>query len=195
MPTSAIINLLKKQAWNLIFVAAFLVLLLHPDARPWLLRRFFDVGLFSPQLEGEEVKSGQQLTPFNLVDAAGNSFQIPDEQQRWVLVNFWAPWCPPCRAEMPSLQKLYDSLKSDPRITIRLVEVDGDWQRSGKFLQQEHINIPNMALSGKVDPAAFSGTLPTTLLLNAEGRLVWKKEGLANYASPAFRKQLLSLIK
>lgn len=186
--------LLRKQASNILFGVALLFLFLYPDARPWLMQRMFDAGLFKARMETALPKEKMVSSFPNLVDAQGRAVSPNTFQNKVVLINFWAPWCPPCRAEMPSLQHLYKELEHDPRFVILLVDMDGDQQKAGAFLQRKEITIPNFSISSAVDKALFSGTLPTTVVLAPGGKLVWKHEGLANYANPDFRKQLADLV-
>lgn len=185
--------LLRKHASNILFGVALLFLFLHPDARPWLMQRMFDSGLFKARMETALPKEKMVSSFPNLVDAQGGELPLKAITEKVVLINFWAPWCLPCRAEMPSLQQLYKELENDQRFTILLVDMDGDQQKAGAFLQRKEITIPNYSISSAVDKALFSGTLPTTVVLAPGGKLVWKHEGLANYANPDFRKRLADL--
>ncbi len=65
--------------------------------------------------------------------------------------------------------------------------------KARKYLQKNGFDLPLAIRSGNVSPEIFSGTLPTTIVLNKEGRIVLKQEGIANYNTAEFMQQLKSL--
>jgi thiol-disulfide isomerase/thioredoxin len=107
-----------------------------------------------------------------------------------VFINFWATWCPPCRAEMPSLQELYNELKDDHRIVFLFINEDEDVAKAKRYLQKEQYTMPLLTRTGNIPAAFYSGTLPTTVILNKEGQVIFKHEGIAAYNTGAFIQQL-----
>jgi thiol-disulfide isomerase/thioredoxin len=97
----------------------------------------------------------------NLQDLDGKTHKLGDYKGRVVLVNFWATWCPPCRREMPSLQRLYLKLQGEPFQVLALDQAES-FDRV-------------FAFSGELDP---SPTFP--ILLDAQGQVSaqWKVQGL-----------------
>lgn len=57
---------------------------------------------------------------FTLQDIDGKTHSLAEYRGKVVLVNFWATWCPPCRAEMPSIERLYASMKGKPFVVLAL---------------------------------------------------------------------------
>jgi len=108
-------------------------------------------------------------------DLDGVSFQIEDYRGQWLVVNYWAIWCGPCRKEVPDLNGL------DQRSDVSVLGVD--WDKSPKELSQK--NAADIGIEFRVtneDPSAFLGikrpeVLPTTLILNPEGEVVAKLKG------------------
>lgn len=88
-----------------------------------------------------------------------------------VVLNFWAPWCPPCRVEMPWLDHLQ---KNDPAIVVLGVEYDSDeYANAAEFAQRKAITYPlvrsSAVLQQKLDAIHI---LPTTLFISRSGRVV-----------------------
>jgi thiol-disulfide isomerase/thioredoxin len=99
-----------------------------------------------------------------------------------VLLNFWATWCGPCRAEIPELVALQNRYKDRLQI-IGLVVDDDDAKEIRKVIESEGINYP-VALANPETRFAYGGiaALPTVFVVNSDGRVVQKHVGLFNPA-------------
>ncbi len=104
-----------------------------------------------------------------------------DTKGKVVFINFWASWCPPCLAEMPSINALYNKLKDNPRVLFICVDADSDFSTSIAFMEKHQYDLPVYNMLNAVPPSFFSGTLPTTIIINSNGNMVQKHEGIANY--------------
>lgn len=191
----------NKKKWlrivgNIIFYGALLLLLFNPTAKGWFLRQLMEVGLFRPQIEQEAAMPKQPAvaTAFAFRDATGTMRTTADLKGKVVFINFWATWCPPCIAEMPSLEDLYQQFRDDDRLIFLFINEDADVQKARAFLQKKSYSLPLMTNTGQVPAQIFSGTLPTTLILDKDGNVVFRHEGLAKYNSASFVKQLKSLL-
>ncbi len=115
--------------------------------------------------------SGAALA-FDLVDSKGQKHSLTQYKGKWVLVNFWATWCPPCRQEIPDLIAL---ARNNPKKLV-VLGIAMDYQDPKKvlsFAQSEGINYPIILGDDKV--AAQIGEikgLPTTYLYNPQGKMV-----------------------
>lgn len=111
----------------------------------------------------------------------GAPLQLPDPDGRWVLVNFWATWCAPCRREMPLLQDLH----AQPRADLRIVGIAIDEPaRVADFVDQLGIDYPIAVTDAQ--PAAFGnpeGLLPYTVLIDPTGHIRWRHLGELKAAS------------
>lgn len=184
---------LKKNWKNLLFYAILLALIFSPTAKAWMLRGALFTGFFKADIKKEAVVSPEDAPGFSFSDANGNVISSSSLQGKVVLINFWASWCPPCRAEMPSLNKLYLELKNDKRFVFLFVNEDDDKSKAVQFLEKNNFSIP-VYNRHQVPPQIFSGTLPTTLVLNKEGKIVSKHEGIADYNNDEFIRQLKALL-
>lgn len=186
------VKLLIKKHWsNLLFIIVISLLVFHPDAKTWVLRQLFSVGLFKADIsEPKEVAGTYSLSFTNI---KGELVTTSDLKGKVVFINFWATWCPPCRAEMPSINELYKKLKTDERFVFLMVDADGDLSSSTAYMKKHNFDLDVYASAGTISPELYSGKLPTTIVLGKNGRLVSRHEGISNYNSKKFEEQLLTL--
>jgi len=178
---------------NVVFFGSLLLLIFSPDAKSWFLKQLISVGLFKAEITNKNPKG---ITPsfFVFEDEKGKMISTENLKGKVVFINFWASWCPPCRAEMSSLNKLYNEFKADDRLVFLFMNEDEDVQKAKIFLQSNHYTIPITTSGGNIPPEIFTGTLPTTIVLNKEGKIIMKHEGLAGYDSDGFVKELKELL-
>jgi thiol-disulfide isomerase/thioredoxin len=112
-----------------------------------------------------------------LPDLAGKQHRLGDYQGRVVLVNFWASWCPPCLAEMPSMQRLANALKGRP-FTILAVNLEESKSTVWKFRKLLNIDFATLLDStGDVTRAWGVEVFPTSYVIDSEGRARYFAEG------------------
>lgn len=183
-----------KSTSNALFVALLLLLIFSPGAKAWLLKQLLSAGLFKAEIKKEAANAKAPAVDFSYQDGNGNIVSSSEIKGKVVFINFWATWCPPCRAEMPSVNKVYEEFKSDDRIVFLFLNEDDDVDKAQAFLKTNHYSFPFVTRSGNVSNAIFSGTLPTTVVLNKDGAIVMKHEGIASYNNSKFIEQLKSLL-
>lgn len=112
-----------------------------------------------------------------------------------VLINFWASWCKPCIDEIPSLQKLANSIGDESKFKILAVSVDEDFGRLGRFLK----SVPEdssmvVGWDGKASLAKKFGVekLPESFLVDNQGKLIMKIVGYQDWNAKEFRSFLES---
>lgn len=109
---------------------------------------------------------------FELVDSKGQTHRLSQYKGKWVLVNFWATWCPPCLAEIPDLIALHKNKKN--KLVVLGIAMDyRDPQEVVQFAGQQKIPYPIILGDRKI--AAQMGPvdgLPTTYLYNPQGKMV-----------------------
>lgn len=132
----------------------------------------------SGPVEIELLKERTELPPFSLTDLDGKPLSSPDWKGKVVLLNFWATWCGPCRAEIPDLVALQDKYKNQV-IVIGVSEDEGPVESVRKFATQYKVNYP-IAMTTPEMRTLFPGisALPTTFMLDKDGRIAQKHVGL-----------------
>lgn len=119
---------------------------------------------------------------FTVTTIDGKTISMDSLRGKVVLVNFWATWCPPCRAEIPdlvALQKKY----ADKVVVLGLSEDEGSPDGVRRFAEQFEINYPIAMVTPEIQKF-FPGVngLPTTFVIDPQGRTVQKHVGLLNAA-------------
>lgn len=124
------------------------------------------------------VRNPDPAPEFQLATLEGKALSLAEYKGKVVLLNFWATWCGPCRAEVPELVELQNKYKDQLQI-IGLVVDDDDQDAIKGFVDKFGINYP-VALATDAVRTQYGSipALPTLFVLNAEGRVVQKHEGL-----------------
>jgi peroxiredoxin len=121
---------------------------------------------------------------FDLETPGGERIRLSDYRGKPVIVNFWATWCPPCRAEMPSLQRAWDQVRGDG-ISVMAINVGEDAETIGKFTEAVPVDFPlPMDLQSRVVQAWPVRGLPTTFVVDPQGRLAYVATGEREWDDP-----------
>ncbi|CEA02154.1 Sporulation thiol-disulfide oxidoreductase A precursor [Metalysinibacillus saudimassiliensis] len=121
------------------------------------------------------LRKGDTPPDFTLTTMDGKEVTLSDYKGKKVILNFWASWCPPCKAEMPHMQKYYDKKAEEQNFEILAVNLTSEEKSNRlieKFLQSYGITFPvpldekgNIALKYQVI------TIPSTFILNTDGQI------------------------
>jgi thiol-disulfide isomerase/thioredoxin len=128
------------------------------------------------------VKDPDPAPDIQVKDIDGKDLSLQAYKGKVILLNFWATWCGPCRAEIPGLVDLQSKYKDGLQIIGMAVDEDDDTELRD-VVKSEAINYPVAITPGKIR-MAYGGiaALPTLFVINAEGRVVQKHVGLYNPA-------------
>ena len=127
--------------------------------------------------------SGRQLPPFELKDLSGRDHRLADYRGKVVLVNFWATWCEPCRAEMPTLEKLKEKFAGRPFVVLA-VNVDEPEARIRKFLALLPLSFSVLLdYERKLARAWNVRLLPATYVVGPGGRLHYSVIGELDWSA------------
>ncbi len=113
-----------------------------------------------------------QLIPLE----GGDPLQFSTFRGRPVLVNFWATWCPPCRAELPELEKVYNRF-SGRGLVVASVNVDRRPEPARRFVRMQKLTLPFYRISESALRALGVRSIPTSVLVDGEGRVVRVYQG------------------
>jgi len=143
-----------------------------------------------------EMKGQPPAPDFLLEDMDGKKRRLSDLRGKVVLVNFWATWCPPCRREMPSIERLSQALKG-AAFEIFAVNVAENLDTVFSFTGTLD-PIPTFPIVFDTDSKVLKAWpvmgLPTTFILNKQGRIVYRAVGGREFDDPAIQTQIRALI-
>jgi len=120
---------------------------------------------------------------FSFKDMQGQTQRLSDYRGKWVLVNFWATWCPPCLEEIPDLVELHEAHRRTDLVVIG-VALDSTAKSVREFVSRFAISYP--VVVGDYDQAQQVGevnVLPTSYLYDPRGELVSYQEGMLTRSS------------
>jgi peroxiredoxin len=114
---------------------------------------------------------------FMLMDMEGEKHQLSDYKGKTVIVNFWATWCPPCRAEMPSMERAWQKIK-DQGIAMLAINVGEDEDTIFTFLGDYPANFTVLLdQNSKVSELWPLRGLPTTFIVDPKGKIIYRAIG------------------
>lgn len=123
-------------------------------------------------------------TGFKMVDLQGKQVPFESLKGKVVFLNIWATWCPPCIAEMPNIQKLYEKVGSDKIAFVMLSVDEGGMEKVKKFIDKKGYTFPVYMPASQFPQEFYSNAIPTTFIISPEGKIVAKQEGMADYDTP-----------
>lgn len=133
----------------------------------------------SPQINSNTFKL--KAIDFNLKDLNGKEISLSDLKGKKVFLNFWASWCPPCRAEMPDIEKLYAETK-DSDLVILAVNLGEDKNTVKSFIDKNNYKFKVLLDSDQNVAAKYNITsIPTSFFIDKEGTIVEKRIGAMTY--------------
>jgi peroxiredoxin len=139
--------------------------------------------------EKSDPQSFPQAPDFELQDLQGNVVRLSDFSGNVIILDFWATWCPPCKAEIPGFIKLYDEYKDQGLEIIGIAADQGGQSVVQQFANEYGINYPILMYTMKVvsDYGGIRG-IPTTFIINKDGQVVNKFVGYRDES--VFRKEI-----
>lgn len=137
---------------------------------------------------------GRPIAPaFSLNDIDGQTRSLDDFKGRVLVANFWATWCPPCRAEIPSMQRAWDVLEPHGAHMVAL-HVGGEADQIWAFLAEFNVTFPVLIdRSGSVSRAWQTVGLPTTYVVDGAGRKALRAIGERAWDHPDIVEQIVAL--
>ncbi|TBN04691.1 TlpA family protein disulfide reductase [Hyunsoonleella flava] len=181
----------KQHIKNLIFLGVAALFIIPQTRKPIQVLVNRGLALFSPSTI--EASKQQHIGEIDwvLIDINGEGLNFRDTKGKVVLINFWATWCPPCIAEMPSMDKLY----ADYSNKIEFLFVSDEKQEViKKFLNKNEYNF-NVYKPVTKYPEVFDvGGIPRTFLIDTNGNIIIDKTGAANWNSETVRETIDKLL-
>jgi thiol-disulfide isomerase/thioredoxin len=137
---------------------------------------------------------GGKAPALKLPDLDGREHTLAEFKGKVVVVNFWATWCEPCRAEMPSMQKLADKFGPDKLVVLGINYQEGE-PRIRRFLAQNPVQFTIlMDREGTTTKSWITRVFPTSLIVGPDGRVRHMVVGEFDWESPAMEATIAGLL-
>jgi thiol-disulfide isomerase/thioredoxin len=187
----------KKEIRDWVIFAGVLLTLyltgLHTDVAAFAQRMVLATGIANPQTEVGKEKT-KAAYDFTLDQLDGQTLNFEDLKGKVVFVNFWATWCAPCVAEMPSINSLYEIYKDNPQVVFIMINTEVKEEKVRKFIKKKNFTFPIYFPNASMIPRVYeSKGIPATFVLDKEGYIAYKKVGMANYNADSFVKFIAGL--
>ncbi len=160
-------------------------------------RGLLETGLMNPDVEEKAAPGNISANPkadFSMIlsNSKGEEVSIKQFRGKVIFINLWATWCPPCIAEMPGINSLYQDVK-DEGVVFLMISVDDNFEKAKRFKEKKGFDFEIYQVNGGIPQMYYSRSIPTTYIINAQGELVLTHTGMADYHTAEFKEFLLGL--
>lgn len=184
-----------SNIFSLVLIVFTIAMVISPEVKGWTIKSLMKIGLFQPNIDKMQEIQNVPLPNLSFKDGDGKLVDLASLKGKVVFINFWATWCPPCIAEMPSINALNDRFRDNDHIVFLMVDVDDDLGKSDQFMKKHQYGLNVVTAASEIAPVFMQGAIPTTVILNREGKMVFKQEGAADYNSSELVDMIVGLIR
>jgi len=144
---------------------------------------------------GAAVTPSKGAPDFTLPSLGGPNLRLQEQRGRVVMVNFWATWCGPCRVEMPHLGRLYEKYRGSG-FTVLAVNIDEDPRKAANLAGQLGMTFPVLLDTDKKVSRLYDlSTMPSTVLIDRDGRVRYVHRGYRDGYEDTYDKQIRELLR
>lgn len=172
-----------------------LVLMVTPGGRIFYQRMLLKTGIYNinTSFYQEETVLSSEDWNSSFYDRSGNLRTLAEFKGKVLFINQWATWCPPCKAEFPSVSNISGIFNDQENIEFLLLTPD-NFQRVDQFIHDYESRKDLPVYQTHQLTETFGNSLPTTLIIDKQGKIAFKKTGMAQYDTPSFIRSIQSLL-
>ena len=182
----------KPRIKNIIFLIVLGLLLIPQTRQPIQVLLHKGLAFFSPSTINESKQVAVNNYNWKLKDENGAVLNFDKLKGKVILVNFWATWCPPCVAEMPSMQKLYNDYND--KVVFVFVSNEAH-SKINQFLSKNDYSFKVYNPITNYPESLNLTSIPRTFLIDKSGNIVIDKNGAANWNSESVRNTIDNLLQ
>lgn len=146
-------------------------------------------------LPAAAVAPASMAPDFTLRTMGGPNLRLQEQRGQVVLVNFWATWCPPCRKEMPHLNRLYEKYRGSGLVLLG-VNVDDDANKAIDLATKLGVKFPVLLDTDKKASRLYElSAMPVTFLIDRDGRVRYVHRGYVDGYEDTYDKQIREMLK
>lgn len=135
----------------------------------------------------QKVDNVQKLPSLNMLDANGNKVNLASFQGKKVFVNLWATWCPPCKYEIPSIEKLYKQADKKNAVFV-LLSLDENFDAAKEFATANKLQVPIFYPAEQLPDLFNVESIPATLIFNEKAELIKQINSMEDYYTEEYIK-------
>lgn len=186
---------LWKRLLDFLLLGTFLVLIFVPSLRAPIMgavqQILLKTGLFNANVEAERTNVLFDYS-LELVDHHGRVSTVEElKGDAALFINVWATWCPPCRAEMPDIARLYQDMGGE--VVFLMISVDDEQAKAIQWIEDNDFPFPIYFFNGDSKGGLAYRAIPTTWVVDTQGFIRYQHSGMAQYDTEKFRDFLISL--
>lgn len=168
---------------------------LHTEVLGTMQRAMLWTGLFDAEGQKVSTTDGPMLSEttyrLQLTSPQGEQKKLQNFKGNVLFINVWASWCPPCVAEMPTIETLYNNVADNDNIKFLLISLDEKPEKATDFMVGKDFAMPYYFPTSRMPKVFQSPYIPSTYVISKEGQIIYKQEGIADYSSDGFRNWLV----
>mgnify|MGYP000857541945 FL=1 len=171
-----------KSLWGKftdILFLVFIFMMLTTDGRIFFQRMILKTGVFGDFNSNESRVLSEESMVWRFEDENGRAASLKDFEGQTVFLNYWATWCPPCNAEMPSIIDLMEKTKGKVKYVFLTHESK---EKVVKHLARKQWELPVFYYSIAPPAEISSPSLPTTFIIDPQGKLIYQSKGMRDWS-------------
>jgi peroxiredoxin len=150
------------------------------------------IALFAGCTEKAKESSTSSAPDFTLQDLSGKKVHLADLKGRVVLLEFWATWCPPCRAEIPAMERLHTQYGGKGLTVLAIALDEGGWDGVKAFAEERKISYTVLRGTENVSSKYMVRLIPATFLIDKEGNI--RKQYMGGGSDTSVEQEIKALL-